>query len=187
MKLNTKIIVFTGLLSAIATVLMFFPHFPVLGGFPFLKVDFADVPALLASVTVNPLCGILVELIKNLIHLLSSDTGGIGELSNFIVGSVFCLATSGLAKIIAPKMLLKKKLLFVLPIAVVTQTMVAMASNYFIIAPMYFGNNNTQIVNFVIAGALPFNLIKGALQAVVFYLLYRGVGAYIKKNMYRYR
>ena len=69
MKLNTKIIVYIGLLAAIATVLMFFPHFPVLSAVPFLKVDFADVPALLASVTISPIFGIVIEFIKNLFHL----------------------------------------------------------------------------------------------------------------------
>ncbi len=187
MKLNTKIIVYLGLLSAIAAVLMFFPHFPVLAAFPFLKVDFADVPALLASVTIHPLCGMIVELVKNLIHVLSSDTGGIGELSNFIVGSVFCLSVGFATKYIAPNTLAKKKLLFIIPVSVIFQTLAAMASNYFIIAPMYFGNDSAKIASFVIAGALPFNLIKGLLQAVVFYLLYRGIAPYITKNMFHYR
>ena len=69
MKLSTKQIAFVGLLSALASVLMFFPHIPILGAFPFLKADFSDVPALMAALTIHPLIGVLVELIKNAIHL----------------------------------------------------------------------------------------------------------------------
>ena len=187
MKLNTKIIVYVGLLAAIASVLMLFPHFPVLPAFPFLKMDFADVPALLASVTLSPIFGLVIEFIKNFVHLSVSDTGFVGELSNFIVGSVYCIAVGLLSKYTFKNKLMKHKLFFVLPVAIIIQTLCAAASNYFVIAPMYFGANSEKILNFVLAGAIPMNLIKGAAQAVVFYLLYRGVYPYIKKNMFVFK
>lgn len=187
MKISTKMIVYVGVLSAISAVLMFFPHFPVLPMFPFLKIDFADVPALFASVTVSPLVGVVVELIKNLVHLPSSDTGFVGELSNFIVGSVFSVSAGILSKYTFKNTVMKKKLLIILPVTVLLQTAIAAASNYFIIAPMYFGADAGKISEFVVLGATPFNLIKGFLQAIVFYLLYRGVYPYIKKNMYLFK
>lgn len=39
----------------------------------------------------GPACGVLVCLIKNLLHLTISSTGGVGELSNFILGVSFVL------------------------------------------------------------------------------------------------
>lgn len=38
----------------------------------------------------GPMAGVLVQLVKNLLNLLieGSMTGGVGELSNFLVGSV---------------------------------------------------------------------------------------------------
>ncbi len=187
MKPHTKVVVYIGLLSAIATVLMFFPHFPILGAFPFLKIDFADVPAIFASVTINPLAGVLVELIKNLVHMLSSDTAFVGELSNFIVGSVFALSCGVLARCTFKNTLMKKKLIPVLVIAVVIQVVCAIISNYFVVAPLYFGDNSEKIMEFVIYGTIPFNLIKSSLQAIIFYLLYRGVYPYIQKNMYIFK
>ncbi len=187
MKPNTKIVVYVGLLSAIATVLMFFPHFPILGAFPFLKIDFADVPAIFASVTINPLAGILVEFIKNLIHMLSSDTAFVGELSNFIVGSAFSVSCGVLARYTFKNTLMKKKLIPVLSLSVLIQVVCAVISNYFVVAPLYFGDNSEKIVEFVIYGTIPFNIIKSALQAVIFYLLYRGIYPYIQKNMYIFK
>ena len=98
MNLKLKTIVYVGILSAVATVLMIFPHFPI---FPapadFLDVDFSDVPALLASVTINPVAGVIVVLIKNLFHLLQTKTFAVGELSNLILGSVYALSVGVLA------------------------------------------------------------------------------------------
>lgn len=187
MRLSTKTVAYLGLLSALAIVLMFFPHFPVLSSAPFLKIDFSDVPALLASVTISPFCGVIVELCKNLIHLAFSDTGLVGELSNFIVGSVFALSAGFLSKCLFPNMLMKKKLIIVLVFASLLQVTGAMLSNYFVIAPMYFGADNAKIAEFVMYSALPFNIIKDILQAVTFYIVYRAVYPFVKKNMYLFK
>ena len=193
MNLKLKTIVYVGILSAVATVLMIFPHFPI---FPapadFLDVDFSDVPALLASVTINPVAGVIVVLIKNLFHLLQTKTFAVGELSNLILGSVYALSVGVLARYTFKKTLMKKKLLFVLPIAVIAVTVSAALSNFFIVLPFYanFMPALAEVFGkfeFILTWIVPFNIIKASLQAVVFYLLYRGVGAHITKNMTLYR
>lgn len=75
-------------LTAIATVLMMLdfplPFFP-----SFLKMDASDLPALLAAFSMGPVAGIVVELLKNILHGIVrgfGDTAGIGNLANFIVG-----------------------------------------------------------------------------------------------------
>jgi len=88
-------IVKIAMLGVLAYVVMFLefalPVFP-----SFLKMDFSDLIPLLGSLALGPVAGILSELIKNLLHLLTaSHTGGVGELANFVVGSAFC-ATAGL-------------------------------------------------------------------------------------------
>ena len=193
MNLKLKTIVYVGILSAVATVLMIFPHFPI---FPapadFLDVDFSDVPALLASVTINPVAGVIVVLIKNLFHLLQTKTFAVGELSNLILGSVYALSVGVFARYTFKKTLMKKKLFFVLPIAVIAVTVSAALSNFFIVLPFYakFMPALAEVFGkfeFILTWIVPFNIIKASLQAVVFYLLYRGVGAHITKNMTLYR
>ncbi len=187
MKINIRKLVFLGILSAVASVLMFFPHFPI---FPppanFLDVDFSDVPALLAALTINPFAGIIVVLVKNLIHVLFTQTFAVGELSNLILGSVYSVAAGVLARYTFRKTDMKKKLFFVLPVSVVTVTVAAMLSNYFLVLPaydfiMHWGVGN-EMYKFIIMWILPFNLIKSTLQAIVFYLLYRGVAPYLEKR-----
>ncbi len=58
---------------------------------PFIKFDFSELPALLAAYAMGPVSGIAVCFIKNAINLLHTQTGGVGELSNFILGVCFVL------------------------------------------------------------------------------------------------
>lgn len=85
---NTFFLTFVGIMTAIATVIyMIFPEIPLVPGVEYLKVDFSDIPAILTGVTMGPLAGIAVEVIKNIIHLFRTSTAGIGELMNIGIGS----------------------------------------------------------------------------------------------------
>ena len=84
-KFNIRTIAVTGMLGALATVLMFL-EFPIPMLIPpFIKFDFSELPALLAAYAMGPVSGIAVCFIKNAINLLHTQTGGVGELSNFIL------------------------------------------------------------------------------------------------------
>ena len=89
MKSNLRKWIACAMFSAIAVILMFFFEFalPLLP--PYLKVDFGELPALISTFTLGPWWGVLVCLLKNLVCLTTSATGGVGELANFIIGAVF--------------------------------------------------------------------------------------------------
>ena len=77
-------------LSAIAYILMFMEFsVPIMPGF--IKMDLSDLPALIGTFAVGPAGGVLIALIKNLLHLTVTSTAGVGELSNFILNAVFIL------------------------------------------------------------------------------------------------
>ena len=87
---STRYIAVTAMLSAIAFILQFF-EFPVPLIPSFVKLDFSELPALIAAFSMGPLSGVIVCLIKNLLHLTTSSSGGIGELCNFLLGAAFVL------------------------------------------------------------------------------------------------
>ena len=80
----------TAMLSAVAFILMFLdfsvPFMPA-----FIKMDLSELPALIGAFSMGPVCGILICLIKNVLHLFITTTGGVGELSNFLLGVAFVL------------------------------------------------------------------------------------------------
>ena len=87
-NVNIRKIAMTGVLAAIATVLMFL-HFQLPFMPSFISLDFSELPALIAAFTLGPVSGVAVCFVKNLVLLSQTITGGVGELSNFIIGSAF--------------------------------------------------------------------------------------------------
>src|SRR5690625_5148345 len=78
-----------GLLGAISLIL-FFISFPLPMLPPYLKVDFSDIPALIAGIIFSPIAGVLVILVKNgLYFVISGATDLVGVVANFLAGSVF--------------------------------------------------------------------------------------------------
>src|SRR6056297_279060 len=179
------------LLSGISTVLMFIefplPLFPI-----FLKFDFSDLPAIIGAFAMGPLAGILIELIKNILHgILLSSTLFVGELANFMVGSIF-VGTAGLVYKYN-----KSRRLAICGLVAGTVSMGIGASilNYFIFLPLYekalgikiqsiiklSSNINKYIVDLkslIYWTILPFNLLKGLIISVIAFFIYKKVSQF---------
>ncbi len=167
-----------GLLSAASFVLMLV-HFPLAVVLPFvapwLKLDISDLPALIGAFAMGPLAAVFIEFIKNLLNLLmASDTSGIGELSNFIVGCSFVIPAS----VIYFRHKTKQSAIIGMVIGIIAMTVMACLSNYYIILPIYMSPEvleNFDIRNYILLSVIPFNLIKSILQSVIAILLYKKI------------
>lgn len=89
--LNIHTITMTALLSAMAYVLAFV-EFPVPLSPSFARMDLSDFPALIGAFAFGPISGLLIELVKNALQLMTTSTGGIGEIANFLMGAAAALA-----------------------------------------------------------------------------------------------
>src|SRR5690625_7001571 len=77
-----------GLLGAISLIL-FFISFPLPMLPPYLKVDFSDIPALIAGIIFSPIAGVLVILVKNgLYFVISGATDPVGVVVNLLAVAV---------------------------------------------------------------------------------------------------
>lgn len=93
---NTRKLALIGIFSAIAFILML-AEFPLAFIIPeFVKFDFSELPALICSFAAGPVAGLCVCLVKNLLHLAFSQSAGVGELANFILGGVFVFCAGAL-------------------------------------------------------------------------------------------
>lgn len=172
MKNNIKKISLTGLLAAMSTILYIFPTFPIFPAFIWLEIDFADIPALFAAVAINPIIGAVVILIRNTIHLLVTTTGMVGELSNFIISSVFVVSLGFLSHGFSKKHSLSlKRLLLAAVLGIVVQNITAVLCNKFIMIPLYGIQGDP--LTYILAGVVPFNAIKTAVSTGMFIVLYR--------------
>mgnify|MGYP000985114648 CR=1 FL=1 len=186
---NTKTMVKVSVLSVIAFILMLF-EFPLWFAPPFLKFDISDVPSLIGAFAMGPMAGVLVQLVKNLLNVLieGSATGGVGELANFIVGSIFAY-TAGL---IYYKEKTFRNAIIGLIVGILTMTVSISIINYYIMIPFYaklFGLPidkivamgtavNRYVIDFkslILYAVVPFNLFKGIIVSLVTILLYKRV------------
>ena len=187
---NVRMLTMTAVLSAIAFVLAFF-EFPVPLSPSFARMDLSDLPALIGAFAYGPVSGVLIELVKNALQLLTSSTGGIGELANFIMGSSFVVA----AGLIYKHHKTKKTAILACLIASVIMGVVATVVNYFILLPVFeaFMPHDQLIASFgefmpfiktkldvVLFNAFPFNLLKGIGISIVTMLLYKRLTPILK-------
>ena len=124
----------------------------------------------------------MVVAVKNILHLTVSTTGGVGEISNFICGAALVFTAGILVKIIMKNHLNKIKLLVVLPLSCIAQLIAAIASNYFLMIPLY--GIQSAAGEYILGAVIPFNLIKDALVCIAFYIIYVLVYPKIQKRMY---
>ena len=178
--------VLIGMLSAISYVLMLL-DFPLPGFPPFLKVDFSDVPALLSAIIMGQGAGVLIELFKNIIDVLTtgSETGiPVGHFANFATGTTFILTAYWIYSHVKSK----KGLTIGLIAATVVTALMMSVLNYFIFIPLYAKFMNfTLPKKMVISAILPFNLIKGVILSSVFFLLFLRLQTWIQKQEMRFK
>lgn len=190
-SMRTRYLVRVGVLGALAFALMFLDLPLAFIAPPFMKLDLSDVPGLISGFAMGPTYGVLVQLIKNILNLSKTSTGGVGELSNFIVGSSFVLVSS----LIYKREKTMKSALIGIVCGVLTMAVLAMLSNYFVVFPLYarimipmetiinmgkaVNSNIDSLFKMMILSVLPFNIIKGAVNGMVTFLVYKKVKKYL--------
>lgn len=180
---KTNYLVKISLLSAICVVLMYL-EFPLLPAFPWLKIDGSDLPALIGAFAFGPLTGVVIEALKNVLIILvkGTETAGIGNLANFIIGGTF-VGTAGMIYKYRKTM---KTAIISMAVAIVVMSLVGILANVFILIPMYMpGMSNSDLMNYVIKGLVPFNLIKGFGVSVITLVIYKRVSVIINKEAFR--
>lgn len=192
---TTRNMVKIAVLGVIGMVLMFF-DIPAFFAPGFLKIDLADLPALIGAFAMGPMAGVIVQLVKNLLSIFieGTTTGGIGELSNFIVGSTFVYV----AGFIYYKKKTLKTAVVGLILGVLAMTILATLSNYYVVFPLYakiFGWPMEKIIgmgsavnkfvidykSLILFAVVPFNLVKGTIVSIVTLLVYKKVSPILHK------
>lgn len=180
------------LFGAIATILQIF-EFPLPFLIPaFVKFDFSDLPALFAAFSLGPWYGVAVMLIKNVIHLITSNSAGIGELANFLIGTAFVLPAGAIYA-------RKKTRSFALlgsGVGIVAGAAMSFPINLFITYPFYAQlmpidtiiNMYNEIANVgdglwkvLLIFNVPFTALKFVAVSVIVFLIYKSVSPLLKR------
>lgn len=195
-KISTKKMICIAMMSAIAIV-VYYLDFPVPLMPSFIKLDLSNVVSLFAGFTLGPAAGVIVCLIKNVIHLVIKGFGttmGIGDIFDFVTSAVFALS----AGLVYRKVHTKKGAVIGCIVGTAAYTLISLPLNYFIVYPIYakaFGGMEAIIsaYNAILPGTdnlfsalcifnLPFTLVKGILCSLVTVLIYKPLITALRKT-----
>ncbi len=181
-----------GVFAAISTLLMFI-EMPIPFMPPFLKIDLSGVPILIMGLMYGPVPAVCVTVVKDLIHMLSTQTGCVGELADIIVLSSFAVVSSLLYRRFPSR---KGAALSVFS-GIVTIMVVGSLANKFMLIPFYSKvmpleaiidacHAVNPLINsmdaYVLFGAAPFNMIKGLILSFLTLLLYKKMEGFIRSH-----
>ena len=191
-KSSYRALAVTGILSGVSAVLMMF-SFPIPAIIPgFIKMDFSELPALLASFALGPWYGVLVCLVKNVINVTMTTTGGVGELANFLLGAAFVLPAGCFYRYGKNR----KGALVGSAVGAVACAAISFPINYWITYPFYAKamipmDAIVGMYSAILPGTdtleecllyfnLPFTLVKGCIVVAMAFLIYKPLSPILK-------
>ena len=193
-KMTTRMLTQIGMLGAIAVVLMLF-EIPLPFAPSFYEIDFSEVPVLIGCFSMGPLAGAFIELVKVILNFVinGTDTAGVGEIANFIIGCSFCVP----AGIIYKRKKTKKGAIVGMVVGTLCMTILGCFVNAYILLPTYaaafempieklvamgtaVNENITSLFTFVMFAVAPFNLLKGVLVSIIVLCIYKKISPILK-------
>ena len=175
-KLTTKSIAIIAMLCAIAFVAKLISNvFPVVSGF--LSFDLQDVIIVIGGFIMGPLAAALISLIVSIIEMLTiSSTGPIGLIMNVLSSCAFACVASAIYQH-NRKM---RNAVIGLIAGTLCMTAIMLLWNY-LITPLYMKVPREVVVGMLVPVFLPFNLVKGGINAALAMLLYKPIVTALRK------
>lgn len=167
-KNRTKQLAVLAMLSALAYVAVVVCRIPVV---LFLKYEPKDVIITLGGFLYGPLSAVAISVVTAFVEMFTiSDTGIWGLLMNILSSCAF----AGTASLIYHRRRTLVGAAIALLAGVVATTSVMLLWNY-LVTPLYMKVPRETVVQLLIPAFLPFNLLKGTLNAALLMLLYQPV------------
>ena len=173
-RYDTKRIVTLGLMAALAFAAVALIRIPAVS---FLSYEPKDVLLAITGFLFGPIDALLVTVVVSFVEMVTiSTTGPIGLLMNVISSCSFiCVAAA-----VYQKQRTLKSAVMGLVIGVFVMTAVMILWNY-LITPIYQGVPRQVVADMLVPVFLPFNLVKGTLNAALTMLLYKPVVETLRK------
>ena len=196
--LSTRKMAITGVFSAIAFVLMLL-EFPLPIAPNFYKFDFSDIPALIGGFACGPMVGVMIEFIKVVLNaLIQGPTPGfVGEIANFVIGAAFIIPATVIYRFNKSR----KSALISCLAGTLCITLAGAFLNAFFLLPAYAIAFGCGVDSFIAAGTAinpavdnlftfcaicvaPFNLLKGAVDSVITFAVYKQLSPILKSEIH---
>lgn len=169
-KIDIKKLAVLAMLTALAYVVMWISKIlPSVNGF--LDFDFKHVVICIGGFIYGPVSAGLITVVVCFIEMITiSGTGPWGCLMNIIGTASFCCTACYVYK----KNHTMKGAVIGLSLGVIVMTALMLLWNY-LVTPIYQGMPRSAIADMLVPVFLPFNLVKGGMNAAATLLLYKPV------------
>ena len=166
----TKKLAVMAMLTALSVVLVWLIHFPIFPAVAFLEYDPADIAILVGTFTLGPWAGLGLTLVASVIQGLtvSAQSGLYGILMHVISTGTMVL-TAGL--IYKYKRTFKGAVLALILGTAVTGGVMVVANIF--ITPLFMGVPRQVLLDLMLPGILPFNLLKMGINSAVTLVIYK--------------
>lgn len=163
---KTRKLVTMGMLTALAYLMVVLIRIPVV---MFLSYEPKDIAIVIAGFIYGPLESFLISLVVSLLEMVTiSSTGWIGAVMNLVSSCAFACTAAAIYK---HKHTLKGAIIGLL-CGVAAMVAVMLLWNYWL-TPIYMGYPREAVAAMLPTVFLPFNLLKGGLNAAITMLLYK--------------
>ena len=185
----------TAMLGAVAGLLMLVEFSLGFIAPTFYELDLSEIPVMIGTFAFGPIQGIVIEVVKILIHLIikGTSTGFVGELANFVMGCALIVPAGIIYKIRRTK----KAAVIGMAVSTLLMGVVGVFMNAYVMIPLYSqfmpieaiieaGKAIFPVVKdtftFCLCCVLPFNLIKGVMVSLVVAFIYKPLSGVIHKG-----
>jgi len=176
-KNKTHRLTLMAMFAALAYIFMTVGRFPI-SSVEFLKYDPKDVILAICGFILGPMPALTVTLAVAFLEMITvSTTGVIGFIMNLLSSAAFIWPATALYK----RRHSLRGAVAGLAVGVILMTVLMLLWNYFI-TPYYMGYPREAVAAMLVPVFLPFNLVKGSINAAVTMLVYKPVSCALKKS-----
>ena len=176
-RIDTKELTMLALLAALAYVVMFLSKQIPVNVLGFLNFDLKDVIVCITGFLFGPLGALAVSVVVSFVEMITISSTGIW---GFIMNVLSTCALACTAAWFYQRKRTMRNAIIGLVIGVLLMTAVMILWNY-LITPIYMKMPRAAVAKLLIPTFLPFNLIKGGINATLTILLYKPVVTALRK------
>ncbi len=176
-NMKVKEITTLSILTAMAVIVNLLIHFPMIPAVPWLAYDPKDIVIVIGGFIYGPFAAFLVSAMCSILEILFRGGTVIDVLMNVISTCAFACVAAFIYK----KNHTKKGAIIGLISGVICMTICMVIWNY-IMTPIYFGMPREAVVEILLPGIVPFNLLKASLNAGITLFLYKSIVTILRKT-----
>ncbi len=143
----------------------------------FLKFEPKDVVITIGGFLYGPIATVIISVVVAFVEMITISSDGV---IGFVMNVISAVAFAGTASIIYKRKSTMTGAAIGLGLGTVLMTVLMLLWNYFL-APIFMGFPREDVVKLLVPAFLPFNLIKGGINAALTLLLYKPIISILRK------